>query len=117
MSKFDFVKFLEYNKKYEITFFFTVPPIYLLIAKSPLVTDQFAHLHLAISGAAPMGRDLQEAASAKFRGGKTFIMQTWGLSENTGSATLLGYGEKDDSGAVSRMLPNCSARLVVPSCP
>lgn len=113
MSKFDFASFLEYNRKYKITYFFTVPPIYLLIAKSPLVTDHFAHLHLAISGAAPMGKELQEAASAKLRNGKTWIMQTWGLSETTGSVTILLYGEKDDSGAVSRLLPNCQARLVL----
>ena len=41
MPKFDFTKFLKYNKKFRITTFFTVPPIYLLIAKSPLMTDQF----------------------------------------------------------------------------
>jgi 4-coumarate--CoA ligase len=50
MPKFDFAKFLEYNKRYRITFFFTVPPIYLLIAKTPTVTDQFDDLQLAISG-------------------------------------------------------------------
>jgi acyl-coenzyme A synthetase/AMP-(fatty) acid ligase len=110
MAKFDFPKFLEYNKKYGITFFFTVPPIYLLIAKMPQVTDQFDTLKVAISGAAPMGKDLQYAASAKLGKGETFITQTWGLSESTGSATLLGYGEKDDTGSVSRLLPNCIAR-------
>ena len=48
MPKFDFVKFLEYNKKFRITFFFTVPPIYLLIAKMPNVTDQFDSLEVAV---------------------------------------------------------------------
>jgi 4-coumarate--CoA ligase len=110
MPKFDFSQFLEYNRRYKITFFFTVPPIYLLIAKSPAVTDQFDHLEIAISGAAPMGKDLQEAASAKFRKGKTFITQTWGLSENTGSATLLNFREKDTSGSVARLLPNMAAK-------
>jgi 4-coumarate--CoA ligase len=113
MAKFDFPKFLEYNKKYGITFFFTVPPIYLLIAKMPQVTDQFDTIKVAISGAAPMGKDLQYAASAKLGKGETFITQTWGLSESTGSATLLGYGEKDDTGSVSRLLPNCIARYFV----
>ena len=65
MPKFDFPKFLEYNKKFRITFFFTVPPIHLLIAKSPLVTDQFASLAHAIAGAAPMGAELQALAGRK----------------------------------------------------
>jgi 4-coumarate--CoA ligase len=110
MAKFDFVQFLDYCKRYKISFFFTVPPIYLLIAKSPAVTDQFAHLEYAISGAAPMGKELQEAASAKFKNGKTFISQTWGLSENTGSATLNNFGEVDTTGSVSRLLPNMKLR-------
>jgi len=59
-----------------------------------------------------MGKELQEAASAKFKKGKTYISQTWGLSENTGSATLLDYGEKEFTGSVSRLLPNMSARIV-----
>jgi 4-coumarate--CoA ligase len=110
MPKFDFVKFLEYNKKYQITLFFTVPPVYLLIAKMPIVTDQFDSLQVAISGAAPLGKDLQYAASAKLGKGKTFISQTWGLSETTGSVTAMPWSEKDDTGSVSKLLPNMSIR-------
>jgi 4-coumarate--CoA ligase len=110
MPKFDFPKFLEYNKKHQITFFFTVPPIYLLIAKMPIVTDQFDSLEVAISGAAPLGKDLQYAASAKLGKGKTFISQTWGLSETTGSVTAMPWGENDDTGSVSKLLPNMSVR-------
>lgn len=110
MPKFDFPKFLEYNEKYRITFFFTVPPIYLLIAKMPIVTDQFDSLEVAISGAAPLGRELQHAASAKLGKGKTFVSQTWGLSETTGSVTAMPLEENDDTGSVSRLLPNTSVR-------
>jgi len=110
MPKFDFPKFLEYNKKHRITFFFTVPPIYLLIAKMPIVTDQFDSLEIAISGAAPLGKELQYAASAKLGKGKAFISQTWGLSETTGSVTAMPWGEKDDTGSVSKLLPNMSCR-------
>ncbi|KAF8866165.1 acetyl-CoA synthetase-like protein [Acephala macrosclerotiorum] len=112
MAKFDFAKFLEYNKKFRITIFFTVPPIYLLIAKMAVVTDQFDALEVAISGAAPLGKELQVAASRKLGKGKTFIAQTWGLSETTGSVTAMPWGEKDDTGSVSKLLPNMSVRLV-----
>ncbi|TKX21556.1 acyl-coenzyme A synthetase-like protein 2 [Elsinoe australis] len=112
MPRFDFPKFLEYNKKYRITFFFTVPPIYLLIAKSSEVTDQFDSLEQAVSGAAPLGKELQYAASSKLGQGRTFISQTWGLSESTGSATVLPYGMKDDTGSVSSLVANVTARIV-----
>lgn len=111
MPRFSWPEFLVYNKKYRITFFFTVPPIYLLIAKSPEVTDQFQSLEIAISGAAPLGKDLQHAASAKL-GPKCFISQTWGLSETTGSATVMPYGMDDDTGSVSPLIPNMIARIV-----
>lgn len=110
MPKFDWQGFLDYNKKYKITFFFSVPPIYLLIAKSPAVTDQFDTLEVAISGAAPLGKELQIAASAKLGKGKTFISQTWGLSETTGSVTAMTWDKKDDTGSVSPLLPNMSLR-------
>lgn len=109
MPKFDFTKFLEYNKKFEISFFFTVPPIYLLIAKSPLVTDQFRHLKHAISGAAPMGAELQALAEKKLG---CSISQTWGLSETTGSVTGMPWDEDDQTGSVSPLLPNVRMRVV-----
>ncbi|KAF3008668.1 hypothetical protein E8E13_009003 [Curvularia kusanoi] len=112
MPRFDFPQFLTYNKKYRITFFFTVPPIYLLIAKSPSVTDHFSSLEIAISGAAPLGKDLQAAASQKLGGPSCFISQTWGLSETTGSATLMPMDKSDATGSVSPLLPNMLARIV-----
>ena len=113
MPKFDFVQFLDYNKRFQITFFFTVPPIYLLIAKSPLVKDQFKTLEFCVSGAAPMGPELQRQASEKLSvGHPCWINQTWGLSETTGSVTILPFGERDETGSVSPLIPNCEMRIV-----
>jgi 4-coumarate--CoA ligase len=112
MVKFDWKSFLHYNRRYKITFFFSVPSIFLLIAKSPLVTDQFDNLEVAISGAAPLGKDLQIAASAKLGRGKTFVSQTWGLSETTGSVTAMPWGQSDNTGSVSLILPNMILRFV-----
>ncbi|CAO2651244.1 Nn.00g095410.m01.CDS01 [Neocucurbitaria sp. VM-36] len=112
MPRFDFAQFLMYNAKYKITYFFTVPPIYLLIAKSPAVKDQFKTLEVAISGAAPLGKELQHAASQKLGGPDCFISQTWGLSETTGSATVMPRDMKDDTGSVSPLIPNMLARLI-----
>lgn len=112
MPRFDFAQFLTYNKRFAITTFFTVPPIWLAIAKHPAVTDQFVTLQHAISGAAPLGRDLQLAASRKLGKGTTMVVQTWGLSETTGSITLLPHGETDTSGSVACLIANHAARLV-----
>ncbi|KAF9891871.1 hypothetical protein FE257_003356 [Aspergillus nanangensis] len=109
MEKFDFPKFLEHMKTLEITFFFTVPPIYLLISLSPLVTDQFKTMRRAYSGAAPMGADLQMKAQKKLG---CFINQTWGLSETTGSTTGMHWEEEELTGSVSRLLPNMRLRIV-----
>jgi 4-coumarate--CoA ligase len=109
MPKFDFPKFLEYNKTHKITTFFTVPPIYLLIAKSPLVTDQFKTLVHCITGAAPMGPELMAQAQAKLG---AHISQTWGLSETTGSVTAMPWDEHDETGSVSPLLPNVRMRIV-----
>ena len=109
MPKFDFPKFLEYNRTFAITFFFSVPPIYLLIAKSPLVTDQFRSLGHAVAGAAPMGAELQGMAERRLG---CQISQTWGLSETTGSVTLMPWDQKDETGSVSPLMPNVRMRIV-----
>ncbi|KAI1342592.1 acetyl-CoA synthetase-like protein [Xylariaceae sp. FL0016] len=114
MPKFDFVKFAEYAKKYKITSMFTVPPIFLLIAKSPLVKDHFDTWEEAISGAAPMGHDLQVEAARKLAKGTTALRQTWGLSETCGSITVVPIEllHSAPQGSVGSLLASCYARLV-----
>lgn len=109
MEKFDFPKFLEHSKQLRITMLFTVPPIYLLISKSPAVTDQFQTMVHAVSGAAPMGAALQSAAQKRLG---CNISQTWGLSETTGSVTVLPWHASDLTGSVSPLMPNMRLRIV-----
>lgn len=109
MKKFDFPMFLENCKRHRITFLFTVPPIYLLIAKSPLVTDQFQWMESALTGAAPMGKELQSAVQKRLG---CYVGQTWGLSETTGSVTTSKRGENDLTGSVSPLIPNHRMRIV-----
>ncbi|ETN40443.1 uncharacterized protein HMPREF1541_04720 [Cyphellophora europaea CBS 101466] len=109
MPKFDFPQFLEHNKRHQVTTFFTVPPIYLLIAKSPLVTDQFRTVEHCITGAAPMGPELMRLAQQKLG---CSISQTWGLSETTGSVTVMPWDRHDETGSVSPLMPNCRLRIL-----
>ena len=112
MPRFDFDNFIEFNRKYKINTLFTVPPILLLLVKSEKVTDHFASLKSCIAGAAPLGKELQLAASKKLGNGECFITQTWGMTETTGSATAQPNNEMDTSGSVGRLIPNHYARLV-----
>lgn len=83
MRKYNFADLLKNAKKYEITAFYTVPSVYLRISKSTDVTDQFARVYAATTGAAPMDGELQTASNAKLgseAAAKTYIGQTWGLS-------------------------------------
>lgn len=113
MKKFDFVKFCEYSKKYGMTTGFTVPPIFLLITKAPNVTDQFDEWVDAIAGAAPMGEELQVAVGKKLGKGTTRLRQTWGLSETTGSITVVPLEtELWMPGTVGTLVANHSARII-----
>ncbi|KAK1979300.1 AMP-binding enzyme [Colletotrichum cereale] len=112
MKKFNFVDFIEYVKKYRVAIFFSVPPIYLQIAKSPLVKDHFDSVDFALTGAAALGRETQAEAQKKLGRGKAVLGQTWGLSETTGGFTMLPRHLADDTGSVSMIVANCEARLV-----
>ncbi|KAJ6593925.1 4-coumarate-CoA ligase [Mycena capillaripes] len=109
MPKFDFGDFLEFNRSLRITNFFSVPPIFLLIAKSPLVKDHFRSLKSVTGGAAPLGKELQSEVSKKLG---VFLAQTWGLSETTGGATGGDINFEDLSGSVGPLFSHMQVRIV-----
>lgn len=112
MPKFDFPKFVEYNKRYSITHFFSVPPIYLALAKYPGLTDQFDTIDHAFSGAAPLGAQTQVEAEKVLGKGKARLTQVWGLTETTGAITAIPAGQTDSTGSVGPLVANHEARIV-----
>ena len=81
VEKYEFESFIAYHRKYRLTCQWSVPPIWLTIAKSPKVTDHFDSCQIAVSGAAPMGTELaKEAASKLGKGTIPIISQFWGQS-------------------------------------
>ena len=66
VQKFDVNSLVELVSKYKVTFAPFVPPIVLAIAKSPAV-DHFdmSSLRIVLSGAAPLGKNLEDAFRAK----------------------------------------------------
>lgn len=109
MPTFNFDDFLQYCGKFKITFLFTVPPIYTAIARHPAVKDQFCHIQNAVSGAAPLTKKLQEAATGKMNM-TCSLTQAWGLSETTAGATYVAPGAPYTTGSVGHLLPNVTMR-------
>ncbi|KAF2431871.1 4-coumarate-CoA ligase [Tothia fuscella] len=112
MKKYNWPDFMRLNRANKITAVYTVPSIYLRIAKDPAVTDHFKTLYYASAGAAPMPGSLQRAAAKKIGTGDTKVGQAYGLSETTGAVTAMPVGEKDDTGSISPVLPNTEVRIV-----
>lgn len=111
MPKFNFDDFIEYCRRLEISHLFSVPPIFMAIAKHPAVRDQLRHIRFAVTGAAPLSADTQDAAEKKLPDG-AYISQIWGLSETTGTVTSTPPDVKLASGSLGFLLPNVTMRLV-----
>lgn len=71
MQKFDVVPFLELIQKYKVTIGPFVPPIVLAIVKSPVVDKyDLSSVRTVMSGAAPLGKELEDAVRSKFPNAK-----------------------------------------------
>ncbi|KAI6246534.1 putative 4-coumarate--CoA ligase [Erysiphe necator] len=111
IEKFDFNKFCAAIQNYRITYANVVPPIVLLLAKSPIVSRyDLSSLRMLNSGAAPLTRELVEALYARI---KVPVKQGYGLSE-TSPVTHLQSWENWYStiGSVGSLLPNLTAKYV-----
>lgn len=109
MPKFNIDEFIDYCKKYQVTFLATAPPVYHAVVRSNRVTDQFKTLIRAESGAAPLSLELQDQAEKKL---ECSISQRWGMTESTGSVTTMPWGQSDNTGSIGPLLPNTRLRLV-----
>lgn len=116
MGRYRWDDLLKYLQQYKITAFYTVPSIWLRIAKSKEIKDHFKYVEGAATGAAPMDGALQTAASGRLGSGdrtkNVSVGQTWGLSETTGAVTAVPKGETDVSGSIGSVLPSVELRLV-----
>lgn len=112
MKKYNWPDFLRYSKVRKITSVYSVPSIFLRIAKDPAVTDHFKTATSAAGGSAPMDGALQRAANKKVGNGETMVGQAYGLSESTGAITAPNIGEQDNTGSIGSVLPNTELRIV-----
>ena len=66
MQKFEIVTLMELVQKYKVTIAPFVPPIVLAIAKTPDVDKyDLSSIRTVMSGAAPMGKELEDAVRAR----------------------------------------------------
>ncbi|KAL9249339.1 4-coumarate:CoA ligase 1-like protein [Drosera capensis] len=80
MQKFEIIKLMELVVKYNATIAPFVPPIVLAIAKSPDVDKyDLSCIRLIMSGAAPMGKELEDIVRAKLP--NAILGQGYGMTE------------------------------------
>jgi acyl-CoA synthetase (AMP-forming)/AMP-acid ligase II len=79
MSQFDLELFLTLIQEHKVTRGHVVPPIALALAKHPMVDNfDLSSLESMLSGAAPLGGEIQRAASQRLN---CIFKQAWGMTE------------------------------------
>ncbi|KAK6773532.1 hypothetical protein RDI58_028770 [Solanum bulbocastanum] len=117
MKKFDIVTCLELVQKYKVTIGPFVPPIILAIAKCPIVDNyDLSSVRIVISGAAPLGKKLEEVVGTKFPNAK--LGQGYGMTEAGAPITMcLAFAKEPfeiKSGACGTVIRNTEMKIVDP---
>lgn len=117
MQKFEINALLELVDKYKVTIAPFVPPIVLAIAKSPAV-DRYdlSSVRMVLSGAAPMGKELEDAVRAKLPNAK--IGQGYGMTEAGPVLSMcLAFAKEPfeiKSGSCGTVVRNAEMKIVDP---
>lgn len=113
--KFDLETVLQAICDFEIEFCPLVPPVAVLLGKSPVVEKYpiQKYLKAIVSGAAPLAKSTCDLCLARIP--NLTIHQVYGLTESSPftHAVIGGYEDKYDS-SIGWLLPNVKARLVDP---
>ncbi|KAK0571906.1 hypothetical protein LWI29_023352 [Acer saccharum] len=117
MQKFEIVTLMELVEKYKVTIAPFVPPIVLAIAKSPdLDKYNLSSIRTVMSGAAPMGKELEDAVRAKLPNAK--LGQGYGMTEAGPVLSMcLAFAKEPfeiKSGACGTVVRNAEMKIVDP---
>ncbi|XP_047941734.1 4-coumarate--CoA ligase-like [Salvia hispanica] len=115
MQKFEIEPFLELIQRYKVTIGPFVPPIVLAIVKSPVVDKyDLSSVRTVMSGAAPLGKELEEAVRDKFPNAK--LGQGYGMTEaGPVLAMCLAFAKESfeiKSGACGTVVRNAEMKIV-----
>jgi acyl-coenzyme A synthetase/AMP-(fatty) acid ligase len=111
MPKFDLERFCQHVEKHKITFVYVVPPVILLLGKSPVVSKyNLSSIRMMNSGAAPLTKDLVETTYKRL---KIPIKQGYGLSETSPTTHTQPWADWNTTiGSVGILLPNQTAKYM-----
>ncbi|CAN6220545.1 unnamed protein product [Urochloa humidicola] len=117
MRKFEIGALVDLVRKHGVTVAPFVPPIVVEIAKSPRVgADDLASIRMVMSGAAPMGKDLQDAFMAKIP--NAVLGQGYGMTEaGPVLAMCLAFAKEPfevKSGSCGTVVRNAELKIVDP---
>jgi len=113
MAKFDLEQYLNVVQTYKVSIAHVVPPILIAMTKSPISEKyNLRSIKMVFSGAAPLGRELQEEATAKL---KCNIKQGYGMTElSPVSHVTPNLPAVNKPGAIGILVSNQEAKIVDP---
>ncbi|KZF26824.1 acetyl-CoA synthetase-like protein [Xylona heveae TC161] len=113
MPKFNIEDFCSIVQEHRITFIYAVPPVILLLGKHPIVKKyDFRSVRMINSGAAPLSKELVEAA---YKNVRVPIKQGYGLTETSPTTHTQPWEEWYATvGSVGKLLPNQVAKYMAP---
>ncbi|KMT03332.1 hypothetical protein BVRB_8g198680 [Beta vulgaris subsp. vulgaris] len=117
MPKFEIYMLMDLVQKYKVTIAPFVPPIVLAIAKNPDMDKyDLSSVRVVLSGAAPMGKDLEDAVRAKLPNAK--LGQGYGMTEaGPVLAMCLAFAKESmevKSGSCGTVVRNAQLKIVDP---
>nr|AGO89318.1 Ca4CL1 [Salix arbutifolia] len=117
MQKFEIVTLMELVEKYKVTIAPFVPPVVLAVAKCSVVDKyDLSSIRTVMSGAAPMGKELEDAVRAKLPHAK--LGQGYGMTEAGPVLSMcLAFAKEPfeiKSGACGTVVRNAEMKIVDP---
>lgn len=114
MPKFTLQLLLQAIHRYRITYLTLVPPIAVLLVKSPLVSQyDISSVQFLLCGAAPLGKETSMQLEKLFQANNAVVRQGWGMSEATCSVALFAPDEHDPEHlGVGYLCANMEAKVV-----
>jgi acyl-CoA synthetase (AMP-forming)/AMP-acid ligase II len=110
MPRFDLEGFLGAIQEHKVTRAYVVPPIALGLAKHPLVDKyDLSSLELIMSGAAPLGPELEEACASRLG---CRVLQGYGMTELSPVTHVIPMDGKPKPGSIGPSIPNTESRIV-----
>ncbi|SLM33873.1 related to 4-coumarate--ligase [Lasallia pustulata] len=114
MPQFTLPLLLQAIHRYKVTYLLLVPPIAILLIKSPLVTQyDLSSVKFLLCGAAPLGKETALQLEKLFHANNASVKQAWGMSEATCSVTLFAPDEHDPQYVgVGYLCANMEAKII-----